>query len=722
MAHSVAKLSMMSFLLICLALSTSPTLAEASTAELVARMPAQNAEDAAAINAEFVALGPNAVKELCAMIAPFGAGDDAKAEFALSGLVKHVSRSGADPERAMVEKALIESLSAAKDDEAKAFLIRQIQVIGKAQSVRPLSGFLASDRLCEPATQALLAIRGKAVCEALEKALPKAVDARRVTVIRALGELRCDSAAKAIAKDAGSGDRVLRETALFALANMAHPKSDAVLAKAIESAATPSERAVAVVDYALYAQRLAENGKPKDSEAIYRALAKNKSASAQCAALSGIVALNGASALSDLLAAMDSDDAEVRGAALLLAPAIPGEDATKQWAAKMVQAQPGVRADMLCMLGRRGDKAALAPVLDAMKDQDKSVRIAAANAAINLGGSEALPALLDRAKTASEADEIKNVKEDLLRVPGNEWPAAVVGALPACPPPMRKALLEVLSARRATAQREPVFAQTKDADESVRVAAISALGNLADPSDLPRLIDLASTVASDGEASAAQKVVVSTAKQIAEPEQRADAILAALSGASAAKKARLYPTLAGVGGKRALEAVAGDSKAKDAVARDAAVRALADWPDSSALPALLGVVKTSKDETHRVLALRGYTRIVGAAEASSGEKLARCQDAMKIVRRAEDKKLLLASVADVRTVDALKYVATFLDDKTLQADAAQAAVRIACPKDDKDKGLATPETAAILKKAAGFLSDEEARKKAEAFVATIPAP
>jgi len=145
-------------------------------ADILAQFPAQNAEDKDKLAAGIVQLGPPGILEICRMLLPPGAGEDSQVRYALNGVAVHVSRSGAEDERQMFALALIQALDSARDSEVKAFLIQQLQLTGKSESVKPLSQLLEERRLCEPATQALLAIRTSEAEKALLKSLGKAPD------------------------------------------------------------------------------------------------------------------------------------------------------------------------------------------------------------------------------------------------------------------------------------------------------------------------------------------------------------------------------------------------------------------------------------------------------------------------------------------------------------------------------------------------------------------
>ncbi|NQT41652.1 MAG: hypothetical protein HQ581_29455 [Planctomycetes bacterium] len=158
--------------------------------ELLDKIPAQSYEEAERLGQALVAGGAATVRELVAMVGDeFGDPDGAKPKYALHGLVMFAARPGADGPRKMVAETLAGELDGKHADELKAFICRQLQLCGRSQEIPALAKLLAGDRLCEPATQAILAIGGKTALVALGVALPGAQGKRRATIRQAMAIL-----------------------------------------------------------------------------------------------------------------------------------------------------------------------------------------------------------------------------------------------------------------------------------------------------------------------------------------------------------------------------------------------------------------------------------------------------------------------------------------------------------------------------------------------------
>ena len=126
--------------------------------------------------------------------------------------------------------------------------------------------------------------------------------------------------------------------------------------------------------------------------------------------------------------------------------------------------------------------------------------------------------------------------------------------------------------------------------------------------------------------------------------------------------------------------------------RDAAVRVLADWPDAPALPALLEVLRSTQDETHRFLALRGCVRLLDLDGQSPEQKVKIYSELLAGTQRTDDRKVILSGLANVANAGALKLVESLLDDAGVKAEAKLAADKITAVL--KGSAPAAPKAAA----------------------------
>jgi HEAT repeat protein len=125
----------------------------------------------------------------------------------------------------------------------------------------------------------------------------------------------------------------------------------------------------------------------------------------------------------------------------------------------------------------------------------------------------------------------------------------------------------------------------------------------------------------------------------------------------------------------ALKAADADS---DPRIRDAAVRALADWPDASAWDALAGVYREPGSEALRGLALRGLVRLAGEENSHFDAKLVEHYRQLLAGAHSDaDLRLILGALGGAAQPEALELALPLLDNSGVRAEAEVAVKKIA---------------------------------------------
>ena len=306
-----------------------------------------------------------------------------------------------------------------------------------------------------------------------------------------------------------------------------------------------------------------------------------------------------------------------------------------------------------------------------------------------------------------------------MRIEGDEVLGAAAEALGELGGEGRAAVIEGLARRNAGKYRDAVFAQTADEDKKVRMAAIKAMAVLAEEADQGRLIELMLQTEDGSEQRAAQRAVVSAAEQVSNVEQRADEILKYLGDMEASKKVVLVRTLGRVGGKKATGAIVEHSNSNDAAVKDAAIRALGDLPNEEALAEHLMNVIRKEELKYQALAVRKLVEVLNKVSINGGKKVRICKEALDILERADEKRLLLGAIGKVRSAVSLEVAGEYLEDESLKSEAAIASANIALPEGDY-KGQGGYDTAKVLRKALGGLTDEKLRQRIEKYIKELP--
>ena len=213
--------------------------------------------------------------------------------------------------------------------------------------------------------------------------------------------------------------------------------------------------------------------------------------------------------------------------------------------------------------------------------------------------------------------------------------------------------------------------------------------------------------------------MVAAASCITEPEQRAELLLTAMDETTGPEKADLIRPLARIGGKKALLKVMEETNSEDPKVQTAAVYTIANWPDFNATKKLLDICRTTKEKKYLYLALQGYIRLVKEAELTPAEKFAKIKETFSLAAEVGEKNLILTGLESIKTLDALKQAALYLDEPELQVKAAWTVMRIALPRSGESDGLAGAEVISVLEKAVLFLHDNNMEERVKEYIDKI---
>jgi len=686
---------------------------------LVDKMPLQNPAEEKAVFGELIKEGRDAVLAVCETLVPAETGGDSKARYAIGGLAFYVARPGAEAERQMFSGAIMEASQKAKDNEIKSFLLGLMRWCGGKENLPALAACLGDAGLTEPAAMALCSIRAEGTAEILLRALKNAKGKQVITIVKALGELQAKKAVPAIAQFAADEDKDLRRTALYALANIGEDGSSGSILKKACQAKDPLEKSIAVSLYLHYANRLVESGKKKQGVAVCREVitlsAEPGAAYLLPDALNTLAAVTGDDAIPALVTALNSSNMVSSVAAMNTLIRMKNRKSAAELDKVLKEGPTYLRLALLNTLTPADCQALAASIASNLKHEDKEIRAAAISA---LSGKGGLPALLESLRSGS-AENIPELKKAILISAGKNEMKDLSAAMANASVPVRTALLEILGLRCATSQAETVLASAVAPDPSVRLAAMKALGSTALPEHLKKMIDIFLKTSDPAELSAMSRSIAGTAKTITDPDQRTQLLLAAMPGASQDRKEAIIGILPELGGKKALESINSAISGNDEKIRKAAILALSNWPDQDAAAGMLKTAANSTDLTQQVLLMRGYVRLVRAGTMTPETKLGMYKEALALAKRPDEKKLILAAMADIQTVESLLVAGTYLDDADIREEAANLVVLIGCPGKKKYKGLSNPAVKPVLEKAAGIVKDEKTKKKIEAHIAGI---
>lgn len=484
-------------------------------------------------------------------------------------------------------------------------------------------------------------------------------------------------------------------TAAAARTSMEMPGPEVTAALAGELARLPADKQVLLIG------ALGNRGDASAGPALLSLAAKGPDA-VRLAAIRNVTRLGYGPAVALLAELSLSGQGELASAARDCLSGFSGKDADAAIAGMLADKAAAVRSLAVEIIGQRKAGQAMASLLKAAADEEQSVRLAALKALRDQAGEAELPellAILVRARSAADTQAAEGVLGALCArekspVSGNiVIEKAEYGDLPGGP------------SADVTAK---VAAMVKDG----ALAVEATNGNFGDPARgvAKKLrVDYSVNGAAASKTVAEGESLAFTA--VSTPPAIVDAICGASGGARGEAKLALLRVLRTVGGAKALATVKSAAADEDAQVKDTALRALCDWPTPDALPEVARLLKSPPSRTIKVLALRGFVRLVPQDDAANAKKAEMLQEAMALAERDEERRLVLSALGNIPAVEALAALAPHLDNAALKEEACLAAVAIA----ERIRARHAAEVAAAMQRVAKLTTDKKLAARAEAI-------
>ncbi len=573
---------------------------------------------------------------------------------------------------------LIAVLKSDAPHKEKADACRLLALVGTKDAIAPLAALLGDEKLSHMARYGLEPIPDPAVNDALRDALGKLKGRPLVGVIGSIGVRRDAKAVELLTPMLHDSDPEVAQAAARALGSIGNSAAANALQDVLKNAPEANQLAICEGLFRC-AEALAEDGQVDEAINIYtkRPVLMGPH-QVRAGAMRELILIdwkqkNNVEVLQRLLT--KNDDYIAFSTACQTALEMPGSDVTQALTAELNQLPSDNQILIIQTLGKRADSSASPALFALARTGAKSVRIAAIRSLVEIGHSSAVPVLAELLNDA-DSEISQAAQESLAALPGRQADAAVIAMLDSNQTSRRLTALELIGRRRMTASIPALLKAAGDADPKVRPAALKKVGELGGPAELPALLNLLMRFESSQDLDAAERALSAVCVKSDNPQSYTMKLTSLLVQARPAQKNALLRVLGVIGGTNALKAVRSAANDSNAQVRAAAIRVLCGWKTADAAPDLLALAKGSPDSSGNTPALRGYISLVRDENLPTRQKLAMCKEAAVLVRRNEEKKLLLGVLGGVPTAEALAMAMTYIDDPATRNEASFAAVAI----------------------------------------------
>ena len=685
-----------SALLICTSLwAQQPQGRTTSTivADVLIQMPAQNKAEYNKLLEALSSTGEEGLMMLVKKINEPGKGSNAQVDYALNGLSQFVMTPGKEEVRLATAKAYCKALEAVTDRETKAFIIRQLQFMGKDESVPTLSIYLNQESLSDPAARALVSIGTDKAIKALLEGLKNTNGNIQKNIVLAIAEAQILGTEETLKALLNSSDENLQKVVLFALSKVGTKESLSALAAAAEKAGFTMEKTDANEAYIALIKRIRLQGNGKDAIAAATDLLKKSTLSGKTqsrnAALQILLSIKKEDGLKLVLDALHDSSKEYRNAALSYVSDFVNDQVYITLIKAMNKAKPEPKVDVMNWLASQSKnsvqrdnirKLQIKPRLSAMQVISKQlnnsnfeVKEATAWALVKLEDPNTIGDLADLLKSSDK--KVVLLGQQALASFNGDISPSVVAVLNQASDAGKVAGIQLLALRKSSANLNAVITQTKSNNQEVKTAAYAALKDVVEERDLTMMCEMleaadATTVVP------LQEAVISAISGMPKVAQ-VNAIMTRMNQAGENKKHLYYIVLAQTGEAKALSTISeGFSKGQGA-AKDAAFEALLSWRGLEASNELYVICKDPSDRAYSDRALNAYIKLVSNPSLTGENRMIRLRKAMKIATNDTQKIAVLHQIERTGTFLGMLYSGEFLDQKPLQQAAANAVMNIA---------------------------------------------
>ena len=598
-----------------------------------------------------------------------------------------LNNRGTDESRASCEDKLLTFLGSTPNLDARLAVCRQLRLIGSEKSVPALAHILHQPETTDMARYALEKIPDPAADNALLDALNTATGEAKLGIISSLGARKTAEAVKTLAALLADPEPAVASASAIALGRIGGKDAAAALSAAYDKAqgAFRSEIASSLLRCA---EELLSSMDHASAGGIFGKILSSEPPLAPVvlrqAALKGkILAAEKDAARSLILDTLGRGPQEMHEPAIALIAAVFGDADIAQASALLPKLPEASQVQLVAALAGYPKDSVRPAVLAAVKGGSAAVRIAALRALVKVGNASSVLFLAECA-AGSRGNEQLAARSSLATLPGKDVDEAILFWLIASPDDsLKNEFIQAAGERRISAAKSHLKALAASGSLGNNLEAARALRAIASAADIPDLLGILFGMGDEQVQEELENTIGSLAQKIGDPYSRAKDIVTLLAPAPDSKLAPvteipkrclLYRTLGKIGDDSSLPLLRAALKEEDAQIQDAAIRALADWPNSTGREDVLGIAQSSKDLTHQVLALRGFIRMVGLEKYQSpGAAVRSLKTALDLASRPDEKKLVLGALPDFAGPEALALAESLLGVDGIKEE-AQAAI------------------------------------------------
>ena len=339
------------------------------------------------------------------------------------------------------------------------------------------------------------------------------------------------------------------------------------------------------------------------------------------------------------------------------------------WMKGYAEYSPDDKARALAAVKVRKDKKYLKLALSELKNENEFIRNNALFALEKIGGTAEVPVLLEMLGTAENPQFVQWTMQGIA---ADGFDDALLKALNAEKDFGRYTrIARVLVNRNVKPVLQSLLAKAVAKETNDRVALLDLAKDLASKDEVDAFVDAALMYQPSRELDRAAGIVAQLTPGDAEP------VVKKMTPQNAVVALSI---IGRIGGPKALETVKKEMAGSN---KEAAIRALCNWPNAVVADDLLALVGGNESDQNKIAALRAFIRVMTLRNEEIGirisdkDRIVQLRKAMEVATRLDEKRLILDRLNSIRCLESAQFAAEYLDNADLKENACRAVVELA---------------------------------------------
>jgi len=612
-----------------------------------------------------------------------------------------------DPgELEQIEMRMVNLLSSDATLEGKEQICRRIRFIGGSQSVPILLKMLSDDQAFDMAKYAIELNPDPATDKGIIDLLNDGDGQNKVGLINLIGVRKSEDAIPALETYITGEDPILAAASLTALSQMDAEKTVNFFHKNLDSKSGSLQ--LRMIDACL-----ADAANIEDTQlaiTIYREiLGKNYPINFRIAALRGIVNLDKAKGTEYVNKAILGDDEQLKSGALSLIKMLPDSKAIDDILSNPSSLNDADQVKLITAIQENQGKQYTNYLLGQTQSKSPEVR-ATALTAMKYQKDNSVAQFLAQLASEAKGEDKKTARESLYLISGSDTDNMIINSISVENVNLKCEYILAVGKRQIPNSSSKMISLAGSENKKIRNAAIKTLKDVCSEADIDALIQLLLSYDNPADENEISNALSDLVIRPSDPEKRGIQLLEKLDSVSDDnKKVYFYQILGVTGNPNALSVLISALESENNDLQKAAVRGLSSWPNTDPHTALLKVAADAKSEATRILAFRGFLKLLANEnDFTESELLSLYKKAFTVAPNTNEKKQIFTGLSRIYTYEAFKVVANYLDDNQLKDEAEVALIRIAWRiiRDNKES------VAAVIQRVAESTTNENVKNSA----------